>query len=169
MDNREVIMENNLILRKPSIDEFNKWFQESCLRQADDRAFSNKSSKEFELERLKEMVKVLLPEGMNTKNHFFWVLDSSILKNIGFIWFGRIPDFKEDESLLLDIMIKKSERGKGYGKYLLCETQRILKSYGYKKIILNVMDRNPAKHLYESLGYKVIQSEEDHKIMSLNI
>lgn len=149
--------------------EFEKWFEESCQRHAEDRAFLNQTTPEEERVNVDKMTEAMLPEGMSTNNHYFYSMYDETNHNVGFIWFGKLPDIGDDEIILLDIMIGESYRKQGYGRKLLTLGQDKMKEKGYKRVLLNVMERNFAKFLYESLGYKTVKQLDGHKIMILDI
>jgi ribosomal protein S18 acetylase RimI-like enzyme len=155
-------------LRKPSIEEFEAWFKLSCELQAKDRAFAKDSKEEDELKELEKIVPHLLPNGMDTDNHYFRVFDNEE-ENVGFIWLGVLPGLNKNEIFLMDIIVSKDHRRKGLGKWLLLAMQEEIKKLGYKKIILNVMERNFAKKLYESLGYITVEANEKNSIMALEL
>ena len=58
---------------------------------------------------------------------------------------------------LLFIYIDNNSRGRGYSKYLLLETIKLLKDLNVKEIFLEVSTKNIiAYNLYKSLGFKEI-------------
>jgi len=70
---------------------------------------------------------------------------------IGFIAIQKI----KDECDIIMLIIDQKHRGKGYSKFLLAETLNYLKSYGIKKIFLDVAATNhSAINLYEKFGFK---------------
>lgn len=64
------------------------------------------------------------------------------------------------EIRLIDIGLLPDNRGEGIGSTLLKELQ----TQG-KRIILHVEQSNPAKHLYEKLGFQELESNGIHKRM----
>lgn len=53
--------------------------------------------------------------------------------------------------------------GKGIGSWLMQHFETLAQEKGYKKIILEVWDNDPALNLYKKLGYKV-KKKVKHKI-----
>lgn len=56
--------------------------------------------------------------------------------------------------ILNDLFILKSERKKGIGAALLKQAKEKTKKDGYKFVLLQTETNNPAKDLYEKLGWK---------------
>ncbi len=77
-------------------------------------------------------------------------------KRIGF--FQLTP--KKSSTLDIEkIFFSKGYRGKGYGTAFF----EALESQGYKRLILQVWENNPARKLYKKLGFTQIK-KKDHKI-----
>jgi len=51
------------------------------------------------------------------------------------------------------------EKGKGYGKALLCKAFELLKSRGYKKVVIGCLDGNPANEFYKHMGGKFVRQD----------
>ncbi|MCK4551975.1 MAG: GNAT family N-acetyltransferase [Tenericutes bacterium] len=162
-------MEKTLKLRIPTNKEFEDWFEISSRSFADDSAYANNTTVEEEYKNIKEKSKQMLPEGKDTVGTIFRVFDDVKVSNGGFVWFGKLPGLKDNEAFLFEITISKEQRSKGYGRKLLTQMHKELKTIGYKKVILNVMKRNYAKNLYFSLGYQTIQEDEHNLIMAIEI
>lgn len=158
-------MENEIFLRSPSEKEFNDWFEDSCREFADDTAFINKSNPLSEYEKIVMLTNELLPDGKDTKDTIIKVFDTKNSKNCGFIWLGKLEPLKENEIFLFQITISKDLRGQGLGRKLLTKMHNDLADLGYKNIYLNVMKRNYAKNLYESLGYNSVNEYEYNMIL----
>lgn len=54
---------------------------------------------------------------------------------------------------ITDIYVVPHERGRGVGTRLLTAGLRWLRSSGYDRVVLNVAAKNPARHLYQRLGF----------------
>ncbi len=150
-------------------DKYEDWLDHSTKRQAMDRAYVNDSDKELEEERLRAMLPHLLPDGLETANHHFYLMEDDEGADVGFLWFGTIPNLPEGSVLLFDIVIKQSHRGQGYGRQLLEAGHRKMTEHGYNNILLSVLKNNPAHHLYRSLGYQVTSETDKHYEMILTL
>lgn len=79
---------------------------------------------------------------------------------VGEQYVGRLlADELSDYHHLIDISILPSYQGKGIGTFLI--TQLLQKAReGNKPVILQVFHTNPARNLYERLGFQVASSDE---------
>ncbi len=162
-------MDKILKLRVPTNKEFENWLEISSRSFSEDSAFANNTTIEEEYKSLKEKSKQMLPEGKDTPGTIFRVFDDEDISNGGFIWFGRLPVLKDNETFLYQITIVKELRGKGYGRKLLTQMHKELKTMGFDRVLLSVMKRNNAKNLYFSLGYQTIKEWEHNLIMAIEI
>ena len=69
----------------------------------------------------------------------------------------------------MGIGIVDDYRGKGIGRRLLDELHDLAPSEGIKKMSLSVNHTNQARHLYESLGYRTVESTDESSIMVLDL
>jgi ribosomal protein S18 acetylase RimI-like enzyme len=73
---------------------------------------------------------------------------------------GRlIVDRGERELILVDISLIPEQRGRGIGTHLIRELL-FEASSTTKSVRLHVLHTNPAKHLYERLGFAIVNSDE---------
>lgn len=63
-------------------------------------------------------------------------------------------------ALLVDIFVNRKYQGQGIAKHLLMFSLRELKKLGYEECALWVSSRNPAKKLYEKIGFKETKTSE---------
>ena len=152
------------VIRIATKSEYDYWFKLSTKLQAEDRAYVNQSNVSDELLKLKEMIPYLIPNGMDTEGHYFYVLEVDG-NDVGFIWFGVIPNLPPHSIFLMDIIVRPEQRGQGFGGFLLDEMHLLLAKDGHKSVLLNVLKKNHARRLYESQGYKTIQTEEHNLLM----
>lgn len=153
-----------LKLRQPNEEEFKYWFEKSSATQAEDRAFANNTEARDERRRLDQEVKSLLPKGQKTDMQFFYVADND-QENIGFIWMGVLPGLSKNEIFLYDIIIRQEQRRKGYGRELLSLMESKVKDSGYQAVYLNVLQKNHAKQLYLSMGYRIVKESKVFALM----
>ncbi len=152
-------------LRPIKKEEFNGWINISINHQAKDQ--SNVSGKKIseETEELNKMLPILLPSGLHTKQHHFYVIDTLDESNIGFIWLGKLQQLDDSSMFLFDIYINDEYRSKGIGRIAMKKLEEIVISLQCDKVVLNVFKSNYAKNLYESLGYIPIENHDDSLIM----
>lgn len=60
---------------------------------------------------------------------------------------------------LIDISILPSSQGNGVGTYLITQLQQKAQKE-HKSVILQVLHTNPARNLYERLGFQVVSADE---------
>jgi ribosomal protein S18 acetylase RimI-like enzyme len=66
--------------------------------------------------------------------------------------------------VIVELYVFKSERNKGIGKKLVTTSINHFKNRGITKVHLNVFAGNPAKNLYEKLGFKEVSTLMEKKI-----
>ncbi|AHG86005.1 Ribosomal-protein-alanine acetyltransferase [Bibersteinia trehalosi USDA-ARS-USMARC-190] len=67
-----------------------------------------------------------------------------------------------DEATLFNIAIDPNYQGKGYGKRLLSELILQLKDKGVATLWLEVRESNPARKLYDSLGFNEVDIRKNY-------
>ena len=73
--------------------------------------------------------------------------------------YGTVPGTR---AYLSRLIVKKTERGKGYGKALANYMLDLANEKGYQELALGVnCDNTPALHLYRKLGFAVYETAED--------
>ena len=63
---------------------------------------------------------------------------------------------------LYSIAVDTVFQGRGFVKLLLTDFTEKVRKRGYSYIKLEVAEHNPARHLYEKLGYKQVDTIEDY-------
>jgi ribosomal protein S18 acetylase RimI-like enzyme len=106
----------------------------------------------------------LLPQGLDTPGQrFFTIRREGFPGSAGVLWV--FVDAPEKTAFIYDIVIVESLRGQGIGRAVLGLLEDLLRPEGYTRIGLQVFDSNPiARHLYESMGYKVVTQNMQKKI-----
>ena len=64
-------------------------------------------------------------------------------------------------ALLLDLFVTPEFKGKGLGKMLLVNSLISLRSMGYDQCILWVSETNPARSLYEKIGFRSVSDMKE--------
>jgi ribosomal-protein-alanine N-acetyltransferase len=67
-----------------------------------------------------------------------------------------------DEATLFNIAVDPKFQGKGYGKRLLSELFLQLKAKGVLTLWLEVRENNPARKLYENLGFNEVDIRKNY-------
>ena len=102
-----------------------------------------------------KMIGDLLPDGLDTENHFLYsLMDREVDTVIGAIWFGIIAG---GGIYLFDLIVYEQYRRRGYGTEAMRRLEIIAAGLGGQRILLNVFRRNrPAVALYDKLGYQTV-------------
>lgn len=69
--------------------------------------------------------------------------------------------FVDEHTPEVGIGIVADERGKGLGRRMMLELESLYRDSGSSKLSLSVNHTNPARHLYESLGYSEVGRDEN--------
>jgi GNAT superfamily N-acetyltransferase len=94
---------------------------------------------------------------------------------IGLAWYRFFTDqehgegFVDEETPEVAVAVVDGHRGKGIGTALLEEIHARARRTGVRRISLSVDHDNPARHLYERLGYVALAEREDDERMVLEL
>lgn len=108
-------------------------------------------------DRAAEQIRRLLPEGVQTPDHFLYMLRAhGIDQAVGLIWFGVRRDSARPLGFIYDIIVYEDFRRRGFGGQALRAIESKARDLGVKSIALHVFAHNhAARALYEQLGYAV--------------
>ncbi|MFF1911310.1 GNAT family N-acetyltransferase [Streptomyces sp. NPDC058239] len=99
-----------------------------------------------------------LPNGIDTAGMHFHVLvhEGAV---VGHVWVSVREDRPgEITGFVFDVEVSEEHRGRGYGRALMRQAERITLDAGAHRLGLHVFAANtPALRLYESLGYRTTQ------------
>jgi ribosomal protein S18 acetylase RimI-like enzyme len=106
------------------------------------------------LEKARKQTESLLPQGLQTKDHYFYTLYDD--DAIGMIWLRAELDSPVKSGFIFDVRVEEKFRGKGYGREIMLLIEEKARELGIRKMGLHVFAyNNVAKNLYESLGYEL--------------
>ena len=88
-------------------------------------------------------------------------------KVIGAVWTRTMNDYGhvDDETPSFAISLYKEYRGQGIGTKLMKEMLENLRTQGYEKASLAVQKANYAVRMYEKVGFKVVDENDEEFIM----
>ena len=88
-------------------------------------------------------------------------------KVVGAVWTRTMNDYGhvDDETPSFAISLYKDYRGKGIGTEMMHQMLSLLKTQGYEKASLAVQKANYAVKMYEKVGFKKIDENEEEYIM----
>ena len=69
--------------------------------------------------------------------------------------------FVDEQTPEVGIGIIEGERGKGLGRQMMLQLENLYREFGSNRLSLSVNFTNPARHLYESLGYTEVGQDEN--------
>ncbi len=77
--------------------------------------------------------------------------------------------YVDDQTPELGVGVAKDHRGQGIGRVLLDALAETARSEGIRRLSLSVNNPNPAKRLYESFGYTLIEDDGSSSTMVLDL
>ena len=88
-------------------------------------------------------------------------------KVVGAVWTSVMNDYGhiDDDTPSFAISLYKDYRGQGIGTRLLTDMLELLKSGGYRQTSLSVQKENDAVRLYEFVGFRIVDENEQEYIM----
>ena len=88
-------------------------------------------------------------------------------KVVGAVWTRIMDDYGhvDDETPSLAISLYKEYRGQGIGTQMMNQMLNLLKEKGYEKASLAVQKANYAVQMYEKVGFKTVNENEEEFIM----
>ncbi len=88
-------------------------------------------------------------------------------KAVGAVWTRIMDDYGhvDDDTPSFAISLYKEYRSRGIGTKLMKEMLELLKSQGYKRASLAVQKANYAVKMYEKVGFKTVDENDEEYIM----
>ncbi|XFA98581.1 GNAT family N-acetyltransferase [Candidatus Izemoplasma sp. B36] len=104
-------------------------------------------------EQAQATFKRIVPNGIDTENHYFYYAYENNQK-VGFIWYA----FREEESAFIyDFFVLEKMQRKGYGRKIMLACEELVRKANKKYMRLHVFGHNTAaRALYDSIGYQPI-------------
>lgn len=103
--------------------------------------------------------------GAGSTDHCIVADDSGMV--IGAVWTRIMNDYGHvnDDTPSFAISLYKEYRGQGIGTRMMREMLALLKEKGYKQASLAVQKANYAVRMYEKVGFKIVDENEEEYIM----
>ena len=147
-----------ITLRPMTSSEFDAYLPVLREGYAGDRAKNLHDSLESQLAAADQQIAGLLPEGVQTPNHFLWRVMAQVEGDsipVGVLWV--FLDRAARKAFIYDIEIDQPYQGKGDGGATLTCLETELRPYDVRQIGLSVFgDNQTASHLYQKSGYYVV-------------
>ena len=154
----------NISLQQMSAPDYQSFLAIAIPDFAKNKALTGDWKSDEALEKSKNAFKSLLPEGLETKDHY--------LKNIlldgektGFVWFAIEEEYGLKYAFLYEIYIFPENRNKGYGRKAMQLFMDEVHQSGAEKVYLHVFGHNHgALKLYQTLGFQINDYTMSYKI-----
>lgn len=148
-------------VRPMSVEEFESFRTHTIVEYAAVNVANGHWTSEDSIDKSTQAISTLLPNGLSTEHTLLLTALNQDGIEIGYLWIGlQRTSNPADGAWIYDIELYEEFRGKGYGRQLLAEAERQTKSYGVKKLGLNVFGSNKiARNLYESTGYEITSQQ----------
>lgn len=137
-------------------EEFKEYLAAKIQDYANDKVTAGTWTREDSLEKAKETIGRLLPEGRKSKDqHLFKIVDENTSKKVGAVWLGvNLKSMDGNGAFIFDIIVFPAFRGKGYGKGAMVALDAKARELGESRITLHVFGHNTtAIELYKKVGY----------------
>lgn len=144
----------------------------SFIEQSIDRFVSD--SKRIDVEKFRqnisESVNKILPDGINTKGHFFYHFLNQKGELVAEAWLGPNEELDKGTIWGWDLFVLPQYQNKLFGYRVLSLIPDILKDTGYTELRFTVYRLNHrARRLYGKLGYRVTAEYEEQIEMSYSL
>ncbi len=107
------------------------------------------------LEKSRQQIELLLPQGLQTKEHYMYTLVDEE-QAVGMIWLRAQLERAVKSGFIFDVIVDEKFRGRGYGRQVMTLIEEKAHEIGLQSIGLHVFAYNKvAKNLYESMGYEI--------------
>ena len=149
-----------VMLRPMTSEEFVAYEDADAHHYAENMVRAGFWSPEGAFNKAKNIHANLLPDGVHTKDHLFFVIEETQTRDsIGVIWLFVDRETQPPSGFIYDLLLYAQFRGRGLGKQAMLALEEKAKGLGLASLALNVFEDNlVAKSLYTSLGYEVQSS-----------
>ncbi|MEK7355103.1 MAG: GNAT family N-acetyltransferase [Bdellovibrionota bacterium] len=142
-----------LELKAMTAQDYEFWSLRSRMSYAQSKIKANGLTREEAVKVANADFERLLPEGLATKENFFFSAFDGETR-VGFVWFQTRGAKDNRRAYICDIIVEPDLRGKGFGKQMMVAVEADASAMGLKRIGLHVFGYNDAAiALYKSLGY----------------
>ncbi|HSM72095.1 MAG TPA: GNAT family N-acetyltransferase, partial [Anaerolineales bacterium] len=121
--------------------EFDEFLEHLVPSYAADNVRAGYWSEEESLEKSRKQTDALLPQGLQTENHYLFTLFDDD-KPVGMIWMRAELDRPIKSGYIFDVEIRQEFRGKGYGKQAMLLIEEMARELGITRMGLHVFAYN---------------------------
>jgi len=136
-------------------DDFEAFMEISIPNHIQDQVKAGTWSAENAEGNMQKLLSKVLPEGLATPNHSFFVIkDENTGNPVGGLWYVLMKVDGNLSVFVLDIQIDPASRRRGYGTQAFLAMEEQALGMGAGAMTLNVFKHNTtARAMYEKLGY----------------
>jgi len=115
------------------------------------------------LDKAKEQISVLLPQGYATPHHHFLnILSSKDQAKAGILWWAENRDGEQATGFIYDLEVAESHQRQGIAFQAMSALENLAAEAGIDALHLHVFaDNQAARALYQKLGYETIAEYND--------
>ena len=145
----------SLTLRRPSADEYARWYAEAAQIYIEEITASGAMSRAAAEEKGRRDHAELLPDGPDTPGQPIFRIEADG-QPVGWLWFAlQQPRPEPGVGFIFDLSVDEASRGRGYGRAAMQLAEEEARRNGLRAPALNVFGHNTvARGLYASLGYR---------------
>jgi RimJ/RimL family protein N-acetyltransferase len=144
-----------LVPMKPT--EFEAFSAQDILEYAQENIRAGYWTPEEAAEKSRAAHELLLPQGMDTPDHYFFTIRADEEQQaVGVVWLAIRRESAEPSGFIYDLSIGEPYRGKGIATQAMLALEEKAKALGLQALYLHVFAHNQtARALYDKLGYQV--------------
>ena len=135
--------------------EYQQYLAENIPLYALEHVKAGRWSPEEALQRAEEEYQQFLPDGLHTKDqYFFSIVDEQIGAKVGILWFAIRHRGQKPMAFVFDVIVAENYQRRGYGTQAFYALEERVRDLGIQTISLHVFGHNhAARAMYEKLGY----------------
>jgi RimJ/RimL family protein N-acetyltransferase len=138
--------------------EFEAYVEFLVHEYAQDHVDAGNWRAEEALELARESTRHLLPDGLETEDHYLCTLrDATLGETVGVVWFAAERRQGGPRAFVYDLWIEEAYRRRGYATQALGALEARVQELGLPKIVLHVFGHNhAARSLYAKAGFEEV-------------
>lgn len=147
---------DSIQLRKMSSIEYSSYLLVAIPNYANEKMKGEGLTQEQANIIARDSFESLLPEGLETKNQFFFSVSlGDHVDSLGTVWIGIKGEGNQAGAFIYDLILDSRIRGKGFGKQLMKLIEAEVLKLQLKSISLHVFGHNiVATNLYKKSGFR---------------
>ena len=146
-------------LRPMTHERFASYTEQSIAEYARENVEAGRWIEAGALERARRDYLALLPQGLDTPDHFVFDIVDDDGAVVGMLWFALLRQHGQRTAYVYDIKVDAARRRRGHARRALQVFESLARAMGAHAVGLNVFAHNAgAQALYEQLGYRVTNS-----------